>query len=74
MICCSDKEGHSGCLHGVSACHSNCITAAIVSQFQQFPVSCPAVIGELTDTLQVRLHSVVTNDQMVYSCVSHSCV
>jgi len=35
MICSSDKDEHSVCCHGVSACH--CIKAAIVSQFK--PVS-----------------------------------
>lgn len=40
----------------------------------QFLVSCPAAIGELTDTLQISLYSVVTTDQIVYLCASYSCV
>jgi len=48
MICCSNKDGHSGCCHSMSAYHSNCISVQTASS-NQFPVSCPAVIGKLTE-------------------------
>jgi len=70
VICCSDKDWHSGCCHGLSACHSNCITAVIVSQFK--PVSRQLFCSHWWTDRYVARQIVQCNDHWsnrVFACI-----